>query len=88
MTGEDQHCHWSWPADDSKQGKSKKAKCRTVPQNYIDGFKWKFEKKEAKRTTNGLCRYGCEDEKGTCHWSWPKDEKEKDNPKAMFRCKP
>jgi hypothetical protein len=88
MTGEDQLCHWSFPADDPKKGKSEKAACRSIPQDYIDGSEWKFAKKESKKITNGLCRYGCEDEEGTCHWSWPQGEKRKMNPKAMFRCKP
>jgi hypothetical protein len=39
-------CHWSFPADDPKKGKSKQAACRSVPQDYIDGSEWKFSKKE------------------------------------------
>jgi len=88
MTGEDQICHWSFPAGDKKKGKSEKAACRSVPQDYIDGSEWKFSKKQHKNFKNGLCRYGCEEEEGTCNWSWPKGEKGKNNPKAMFRCKP
>ena len=37
MTGKDQHCFFSYPADDKKKGKSDKAACRSVPQNYIEG---------------------------------------------------
>ena len=87
MTGDDQFCHWSYPADDKKKGKSEFAACRSVPQDYIEG-NWKFGKKEQKNMNKGLCRYGCEEEEGTCHMSWPMGEKSKNNPKTMARCKP
>lgn len=45
MTGDDQFCHWSYPADDKKKGKSEKAACRSVPQDYIEG-EWQYAKKE------------------------------------------
>ena len=31
MTGSDELCHWSFPADDAKKGKSEKAACRSIP---------------------------------------------------------
>jgi hypothetical protein len=84
-TGEDQYCHWSFPADDKKKGKSEFAACRTVPQDYIEGD-WKYGKKPKKNFKKGLCRYDdCEELGGTCNWSWPMGEKGK-HAKGMFRC--
>jgi len=85
MTGDDQFCHMSFLAGDKKKNKSESAACRSIPQDYIEGD-WKFGKKESKMK-NGLCSYGCE-ENETCHFSWPKGEKSKNNPKTMARCKP
>ena len=86
MTGKDELCHWSFPADDPKKSKSDKAACRSIPQDYIDGSEWKFSSKTHKKNMNGLCRYGCKADGGTCQWSWPLGEKGKDNAKAMYRC--
>jgi len=63
MTGSDELCHWSFPADDPKRSNSKKAACRSIPQDYIEG-KWKFNKKVAKNKNNGLCKYGCDEVEG------------------------
>jgi len=81
MSGDDQLCHMSFLVNDKKNSKA----CRSVPQDYIDG-NWKYQKKE-KSMKNGLCRYGCEENGGTCHLSWPMGEKNKKNPKSMARCK-
>ena len=79
-------CHWSYPLDDPKKWKSDRAACRTIPQAYIDGEEWKFGRKLSKNKNNGLCRYDCEE--GQCFWSWTKGLKAKNDPMAMFRCKP
>ena len=79
-------CHWSYPLDDPKKWKSDRAAYRTIPQAYIDGEEWKFGKKLSKNKNNGLCRYECEE--GQCFWSWTKGLKAKNDPMAMFRCKP
>merc|ERR1719464_2228031 len=86
MTGDDQFCHWSYPADDKKKGKSEFAACRSVPQDYIQG-NWKFGKKEQKNMNKGLCNNKKLKKEGKnlcmtgddqfCHWSFPADDKKK-----------
>ena len=85
MTGSEDYCHWSFPADDPLKGKSEEAACRTIPHDYMEDY-YKFAKKPSKNQNAGLCAYGCEEFGGTCYWSWPQGEKKKNNPKAMHRC--
>jgi len=85
MTGSEELCHWSFPADDPLKGESDKAACRTIPKDYMEDH-FKFEKKPSENKSAGLCAYGCAEFGGTCYWSWPSGEKKKNNPKAMHRC--
>ena len=64
-------CKWSWPREDPFASESKEAFCRCQPQEVEYVFSDEF----GLGTNNyiGECGADC----GTCQWSWPKGDEDK-----------
>jgi len=77
------HCFWSYPADDPDAASSSDYACRTVPDSYqgVIGTDYDYSS-EVLDSSSGLCYsdYDC-----TCHMSWPMGSTWAD-PKTMARC--
>ena len=66
------YCHKSWYFDDDERWWSWDAKCRTIPDHYIEGD-FKFGNRDLRNPDRaGLCRYGCADGE-SCRMSWLED---------------
>jgi len=85
---EDGLCHRSWYNDDADKWNSLEAKCRTVPESYVEND-FTYGNRECRRPDKaGLCRYGC-GEGETCNNSWLSDDDNKwKSASAMCRCRP
>ena len=81
--GADDYCHWSWPQGDSRKARSSAAACRPIPDEFVNNT-FDYSSKKCKRSTYGLCIYGCS---GACHDSWFSTDPSKWNgASAMCRC--
>jgi hypothetical protein len=84
LCGTDDICHMSYPFGDPDKNRSPVAACRPVPEPFRYGA-FKFAKRECRKSTWGLCKYGC----GTapCKNSWlVEDEGKWKGYSAMCRC--
>lgn len=83
LCGDDDQCFWSYSGK-SEDYNIEKAACRPLPESLRNG---EFEYDEGECLSDrGLCALGCGE--GTCHNSWPVDDKLKQtSPDAMCRCK-
>jgi len=80
-------CHKSWPNGDVDQWNSPHAKCRTLPDIYVNNqFEWAEE--PCRDSEAGLCGHGCGSNE-TCTKSWiVGDPWGRASAEAMCRCKP
>ena len=84
LCGADDLCHWAYPYGDADKNKSVDAKCRPIPKKFIEG-PFKFARRECRKSTWGLCNYGC----GTAPFknSWLiEDEGKWNGYSTMCRC--
>ena len=80
-------CFKSWPAGDEDKWRSDDAKCRTVPDEFVNN-EFEYSRRPMRNQNAGLCKLGCAADE-VCHKSWiAGDALRNKSPSAMGRCKP
>merc|ERR1719389_452329 len=62
------HCFRSWPVDDERRWNSDDAKCRTIPDHYINN-EFEYSRNPTRNQNAGLCSVGCAHGE-QCYNSW------------------
>ena len=84
LCGPQDFCHWSWPQGDSDKSRSVDAACRPLPDLWIWNS-FDYSSKNCRKSTSGLCTYGCDGD--VCYKSWfAGDALKWKSATAMCRC--